>query len=286
MHRLRIFGIGLSRTGTTSLTDALQLLGFSAIHYPTSLEEIGQYDAATDLLVAATFELLDDKFPGSKFVYTVREHQEWLASCQQHWARQGNTSNIDWDLRRQLYRTTDFDPDLFAQAYERHEKRVFSYFADRPHDLLVFDICGKHAGWERLCTFLGVPVPHVPFPHTNRSDSLDAVLIRLLHVIGNAEQVAKMAKKVSVSYLEDLRHGEAFRTHDRETPLSCDGNYKIDRALDRACAYFGSIDAAAAQLKISKTCLEEARARRRSRRSAKLFKEVRLRLRWLTRSRS
>jgi len=30
----KIFGLGLSKTGTSSLTDALNLLGVKAVHYP------------------------------------------------------------------------------------------------------------------------------------------------------------------------------------------------------------------------------------------------------------
>ena len=64
MRRSKIFGIGLSKTGTSSLTEALEILGFSAVHYPTSLHEIEIYGAAADLLVADTFEMLDTTFRG------------------------------------------------------------------------------------------------------------------------------------------------------------------------------------------------------------------------------
>jgi hypothetical protein len=279
MRRRRVFGIGLSRTGTTSLTDALRLLGFSAVHYPLSLEEIERHDAATDLLVAATFESLDCKFPGSKFIYTVRAREDWLESCRRHWARQANRWAIDWELRRQLYDTTRFDPDLFVRAYERHERRVLRYFAGRPRDLLVVDICGQHASWHKLCAFLGVRAPDAPFPHTNRSDQLDAILIRLLHVIGDAERVAQLARKVSPAYIEGLRNTDAFRAHDTEAPLSYDGNRKIERVLMRACGYFGSVEAAAAKLNVPG--LEDAGARLRARRRAKRFNELLLTMRWL-----
>ena len=281
MHRSKVFGIGLSRTGTTSLNDALEILGFSAIHYPISLEQIELYDAATDLLVAATFEILDTKFPGSKFLYTVRGRESWLASCRQHWLRkQENVDDINRELRRQLYGTIDFDPGLFAQAYDRHESRVLHYFAERPHDLLVLDICGGRAGWEVLCSFLGVPVPNTPFPNTNRIDSLNEILLRLLHVVGSAEQVAKIAK-VSTQYVEELRNSEAFRDHDSETPLSCDGNQKVNRVLKRTCTYFGGIDSAAAALKLPRARLGEAIAKHRRRKRAKLLKEWQLKLRRL-----
>ena len=115
----------------------------------------------------------------------------------------GKLIDIHREFRRRLYGTIDFDPDLFAQAYNRHENRVLSYFAARPHDLLVLDICGGRADWEMLCSFLGVPVPNTPFPNTNRLDSFDEIMIRLLYVTNSAEQVAQLAK-VSTQYVEDL----------------------------------------------------------------------------------
>jgi hypothetical protein len=279
MRRSKIFGIGLSRTGTTSLTEALAILGFSAIHYPTSLEQIELYDAATDLLVAATFEMLDAKFPGSKFIYTVRRRESWLESCRRHWLRrQEKVDDINRELRKQLYGTIDFDADLFAQAYDRHETHVLHYFAERPHDFLVFDICGGRTDWERLCSFLSAPVPIVPFPNTNRLDVLDDVLIRLLHAIGDAEQVAKIAK-VSTQYVEDLRSSDAFRNRDVEALLSYDGNQGVDGVLKRACSYFGSIDSAATELKLPRACLESAMVRRHRRKRTRLFKEFGLNLR-------
>jgi Sulfotransferase domain len=148
MRRSKIFGIGLSRTGTTSLTEALKILGFTAIHYPTSLQEIELYDAATDLPVADAFEMLDGKFPGSKFIYTVRERQRWLESCRRHWTlKQEKIDCTKRELRQRLYGTVNFDLDLFAQAYDRHESRVLSYFVWRPYDLLVLDIFRGRTDW-------------------------------------------------------------------------------------------------------------------------------------------
>jgi hypothetical protein len=68
---------------------AIGILGFSAVHYPTSMQEIEFHDAATDLLVADTFEMLGGTYPGSKFIYTVRERTKWLESCRRHWRKRG-----------------------------------------------------------------------------------------------------------------------------------------------------------------------------------------------------
>lgn len=40
------------------------------------------------------------------------------------------------------------------------------YFAGRPEDLLIMDICAGD-GWEKLCPFLGFEIPETPFPHLN-----------------------------------------------------------------------------------------------------------------------
>jgi hypothetical protein len=45
----KIFGIGLSGTGTRSLSWALITLGYTVKHYRYSLEEIALHDASTDI---------------------------------------------------------------------------------------------------------------------------------------------------------------------------------------------------------------------------------------------
>src|SRR6478735_6676912 len=58
----RLFGIGLSRTGTTSCYELIRRLGISSTHYPSSFEEIGTHLFANDSPVSARFEELDQRF--------------------------------------------------------------------------------------------------------------------------------------------------------------------------------------------------------------------------------
>jgi hypothetical protein len=87
----KIFGIGLSRTGTKSLTLALNMIGFKVAHYPDdeiTLKELmaGKYnfsllkdfDGITDITVAPYYAQLDKLFPDSKFILTVRDKDSWL----------------------------------------------------------------------------------------------------------------------------------------------------------------------------------------------------------------
>ena len=55
---------------------------------------------------------------------------------------------------------------------KRYRERNASVEATVPaHRLLVMDIT-RGDGWEKLCPFLGVCVPPVPFPHAHKSDGL------------------------------------------------------------------------------------------------------------------
>lgn len=174
---MKVFGIGLARTGTTSLTKALRILGYRAVHFPTSFDQILYHDAATDTSVAYRFEELDRLFPGSKFILTIRDEKGWLASYSRFRGLQVRIGK-NWPMMREarrvreiLFGTQEFDPEAWLAGYRRHTARVLEYFADRPQDLLVMNITAGD-GWEKLCPFLGKPIPAVPFPNLNKKSWL------------------------------------------------------------------------------------------------------------------
>lgn len=184
----KVFGLGLSRTGTRSLTSALQILGYDCSHYPIDEDTYvelsnGQYDLTllkyhdglTDITVAPFFEQFDKAYPGSKFVLTVRDTDAWLKSCSRHWYNRPafkDTKDPDEEvhlrmrqfLRAAVYGCYNFVPNRFVSVYERHVRTVMEYFKDRPEDLLIIDVCSGE-GFEKLAPFLKRPIPTEPFPH-------------------------------------------------------------------------------------------------------------------------
>jgi sulfotransferase family protein len=186
-HASKVFGIGLSRTGTKSLAEALRILGYQVGHYTEALAalscshgtlipdftEIDRWGALTDIPVTAVYRELDAHYPGAKFVLTVRAREAWLASVAQHFAgkaRYEKMHKLDMEtryaVRTKVYGRTDFDAHDFAVAYDLHISDVRTHFAERPNHLLVIDISAG-AGWEPLCRFIDVPIPNSPFPHAN-----------------------------------------------------------------------------------------------------------------------
>ena len=181
----RIFGIGMQKTATTSLDKALKLLGFDSAHWEDGgwamriLKEMrakGRSDtlerhyALCDLPIAILYKELDRAYPGSKFILTVRDEQDWLASTRDHWSYEHNTFRSDWDLwpaanfiHIATYGQKGFDAEIFLARYRRHNAEVREYFKDRPADFLEMNM-SKGAGWRELCPFVERAIPETKYP--------------------------------------------------------------------------------------------------------------------------
>lgn len=170
---MKIFGIGLSRTGTSSLNDALKVLGYKAIHYPKPslfpelIQVMKHCDAGTDTPITLAYKELDKAFPDSKFILTTRSLQSWLVSCENFRHFRIALKDERKYVRLGIYKHNGFHKRKFKQAYFRHHKDVYEYFRMRD-DLLIIDFT-KGEGWEELCEFLNKEIPDIPFPHSNKS---------------------------------------------------------------------------------------------------------------------
>ena len=189
MTAAKVFGIGLNKTGTSSLHRALELLGYRSLHWgglethERVLRAIDdrrrmldyldpEPDAVSDVIgVTYYFYLADLQYPGSKFILTLRQLDEWLDSRRRHVERNQRMKAMgEYDGG---FLTVDLD--TWAEEYRRHEAVVRTYFATRPDDLLAFR--PSRGDWEPLCAFLERPVPEVPFPWENRDRSAEATAL-------------------------------------------------------------------------------------------------------------
>lgn len=180
----KVFGIGLSRTGTTSLSRAMEILGYRTIHCPRDIVEIaGWCDFCADITVSMRFKVLDSVFCNSKFIYTTRDIEQWLESCDRHFNGKERAKRPSFpyseataifaaynEAEIATYGQLSFSRDAWRDAYLRHDENVRSYFSGRECDLLEIDI-SKTKKWDPVLSFLGVD--EVPFPHLNRSVSCD-----------------------------------------------------------------------------------------------------------------
>lgn len=176
---MKACGIGMHKTGTTTLGQCFQILGFKHISYDLNLlravrrRELGpalaaarHYDSCEDWPWPLLYRQLDEAFPQAKFILTVRKDPEtWLRSLLAHARRTGPA-----EARELVYGFAM--PQGHEQAhldyYRAHNQAVQDYFRDRPSKLLV--VCWETgSGWTELAEFLELPVPDRPLPHANRA---------------------------------------------------------------------------------------------------------------------
>jgi|WetSurMetagenome_2_1015567.scaffolds.fasta_scaffold46594_3 hypothetical protein len=175
MNEKKIFAIGFPKTGTTSLNSALTTFGYkvkshfglddpdiSRNVYEMAFRFVEQYDAFEDAPWCFIYKELDKKYPGSKFILTLRPTEKWIKSQVDHFTQTR-------PMREWIYGAgcPKGNEDIYIARYERHNKEVLEYFKDRPDDLLVLRLT-EGEGWEKLCQFLHKDVPDIEFPHENK----------------------------------------------------------------------------------------------------------------------
>jgi hypothetical protein len=157
--RQKIFGLGLSRTGTTTLNHYLNDLGIKTVHYPLNKNELfsKDNDGATDIPVINYLEELDKTFPNSKFILTTRNMEEWLNSIVNYFERKRKRNYNDWQKtnRIKVYGSLFPNREQCEKVFVEHEKRILNYFKSRPQDLLILNICNGDDP-QILYDFLGV----------------------------------------------------------------------------------------------------------------------------------
>lgn len=187
----KVFGIGLPKTGTTTLAAMLRRLGYDHAPYDPDLirrvalgereplwRRVEAHQSFEDWPWPAVFEEIDRTVPTALFILTLRKDAAtWLASSQRHLRlnieRHGpngaGPARMLWDTFSGPINPLDH-PERMCAFYEAHAARVRAHFQDRPGKLL--ELCWETGdGWPDLCRFLDRPAVEGPLPHENSSES-------------------------------------------------------------------------------------------------------------------
>lgn len=174
-NRIKIFGVGLFRTGTSSLTRALRELGYKIIHpprpalLPELLDEITDTDGANDSPIAYQYKELDKIFPNTKWILTTRRLETWLKSVE-YFLKTIYDSGADDEIRTLLYGHHKFDKEKYTKAFIKHHKEVKEYFKDR--ELLIMDMDKGDFNWGKLCRFLNKEIPNTLYPYDHTTEDV------------------------------------------------------------------------------------------------------------------
>lgn len=181
--REKIFGIGLPKTGLTSLLSLMTDLGFDAkgrqydmaMHfyagrYGTILDFYDRHDFFIDHPTCLMYKLAFERYgPDAKFILTLRSTpQLWFDSLKRHnrYARPIGHKHRKWFGR---YYPHGFDSEHIAY-YEQHRDEVLRFFDERNClDRLLVVSVDEPDSFDDLISFLGVETLHDAFPHENQS---------------------------------------------------------------------------------------------------------------------
>ena len=183
---MKVLGVGLQKTGTTTLGVCLREFGFRHQSYSVRAAQMYAHGSLSDLLLwADRFESFDDvpwalmyrefdqRYPGSRFILTRRRSEAlWFDSLAKHMHRMGPKS-ATLEMNEAIYGRPDpqNDRDVAIGVYQAHLQSVRDYFRDRPGDMI--ELCWEAGdGWRELAEFLERPAPHCRFPHANRAPGL------------------------------------------------------------------------------------------------------------------
>jgi hypothetical protein len=208
---LGVIGAGFGRTGTDSMREALEILGFAPCHHMRELIKdpehkrlwraiaagappdwelvLGKYRACLDWPSAYYWPQLVEAFPEAKVLLTWRSAESWWASYEK--------TILPVIL-------ADTETEESAPGSQLLSLRVFGgRFDDREHCMAVYEAnvtavkervpAGRllvHQlgdGWGPLCRHLGVPVPDVPYPHSNTTQDFQRAIAEMREGRAQAE---------------------------------------------------------------------------------------------------
>jgi hypothetical protein len=182
--RSKVIGIGLNKTGTSSLAVCLRQLGYDhlscrsdllALYRQGRLDEVfevmDRHDSFEDWPYPLMYRELAERYPDASFILTLRKSPEkWLRSLKRHSLHTHPRQHC-----RSLaygYPYPHGAEGEHLEIYRRHNQDVVEFFRARGEQNRLLEVCWESGdGWEELCGFLGCEAPEAPFPHANASDA-------------------------------------------------------------------------------------------------------------------
>ena len=185
MKNKKIFYIGLSRSGTTSLHHILLELGFKSQHFCEFLlsdkpewEKCEEFDALGDTPVPLLYKKLDQLYPDSRFILTIREKEKWLDSMK--WMLRHGKVIWSWDEKthkyhESFYGTRSFNKKVLSEHWNNYHNDVFAYFSGREDSLLTIKL-DEGFNVDKICDFLDVPVKTINNANSKKNPRRKALL--------------------------------------------------------------------------------------------------------------
>jgi len=173
----KIFVIGFHRTGTRTIASCISECGYKIIHYPHPPRDpyifddllthtrhwktLSSCDGIADIVTVPHFKDLDVLYPGSKFILSLRQLDEWSESAVRHLDRVYNNAfghtaerhTFDETMHHMLYGNRTSKEEI-KERHLAHLNDVYRYFRGT-NKLLAINIFANNST-KRLSEFLNI----------------------------------------------------------------------------------------------------------------------------------
>jgi hypothetical protein len=195
----KIFVLGYNKSGTISLSQSLQILGYSVLHTGSNnfmetlmkfsnnlelgmgiLDGIDKYDCYLDYPIyePTVFSHIVDEYPDAKYISLTKNLDDYVDSALRAKVRDiknGNKNTWNW--------LGVGDEEVFRNYPEYQKEWVkrrttFKHKSNLKHlsnlgnteNILHMNICDDGDGWRELCKFLNKEIPNIEFPYENKNE--------------------------------------------------------------------------------------------------------------------
>ncbi|KAE9962042.1 hypothetical protein BLS_000904 [Venturia inaequalis] len=191
----QVLVLGMPRTGTQSLGEALRTLGHQNVYHMTSVgpnnhhdkwvaaleakfeskgteftrqdfdEILGDFDAVSDFPCSIFYRELMSAYPTASLILSTRPEDAWYTSMSKTLHLAYTKAQSSPSKLAKMYNYHLWGNDFLAhgrEAFRTHNAGVIAAAAEQGREVLIFD---PSQGWESLCGFLGKDVPQgVKYP--------------------------------------------------------------------------------------------------------------------------
>lgn len=143
---MKVFEIGHGKTGSTSLSSAMEILGYSTCHWPMREEKnesqfyrlvygksktlpgfVRKFDFVSNG-IDQIYPQLDTAFPDAKFILLIRNIDDWLISYQKHIDKYKDLDELKKYVKL-TFGSEVFNENIFRKVYSSQQKSSDVFFA-------------------------------------------------------------------------------------------------------------------------------------------------------------
>ena len=187
----KIIVLGYNKTGTKSLTEALENLGYNVFNTGGGTQDnfenivydnlksncpilngVDRYDCYIDwpIFEPTIFSHIIDEYPDAKYISLTRGYDDYVESVLRDKIKRlkdGIENSWNWlgvGDKEVFENYPEYQKEWVKERVEFKHQSNLRWLEKKKIGYLDLNICDDGDSWEKLCSFLDIPIPNEDFP--------------------------------------------------------------------------------------------------------------------------